>query len=194
MSGYKVYESLDKGADEAKQKCFIKESTSMQSEGNEPVDFVGLAAEIVAAYVSHNRVSRAELPDLIGAVHKSLYGLDTPPEPEPVKLEPRIPIRKTITPDFLISLEDGKQYRSLKRHLTTMGLTPELYRAKWGLPHDYPMVAPNYSKQRSELAKSLGLGQMRRKPPTEVREAVKASDTPAPKARRGRPKKADAGS
>lgn len=187
MSGYKVYESLDKGADEAKQKCFIKESTSMQSEGNEPVDFVGLAAEIVAAYVSHNRVSRAELPDLIGAVHKSLYGLDTPPEPEPVKLEPRIPIRKTITPDFLISLEDGKQYRSLKRHLTTMGLTPELYRAKWGLPHDYPMVAPNYSKQRSELAKSLGLGQMRTKRPADEPPAPEA--TAKPPARRGRPRK-----
>ncbi len=189
MTGYKAYESLDKGADEAKQKCFIKESTSMQSEGNEPIDFVGLAAEIVAAYVSHNRVSRAELPVLIGAVHKSLHGLDTPAEPEPVKLEPRMPIKKTITPDFLISLEDGKQYRSLKRHLTTMGLTPELYRAKWGLPHDYPMVAPNYSKQRSELAKSLGLGQMRTKRAADEPAAPEPGAAPKAPAKRGRPRK-----
>ncbi|KAA2234808.1 MucR family transcriptional regulator [Salinarimonas soli] len=137
----------------------------MQDDGSHNPDYISLAAEIVASYVSHNSIPPAELPALIGTVHQALQGLSTPAQPEPVKLEPRIPIKKTLTPDFLISLEDGKQYRSLKRHLTTVGLTPEMYRAKWGLPHDYPMVAPNYSKQRSELAKSLGLGQMRTRDP-----------------------------
>jgi len=86
---------------------------------------------------------------------------------------PAVPVKKSITPDHLISLEDGKRYKSLRRHLSTRGLTPEQYREKWGLPRDYPMVAPNYSKQRSELAKSAGLGQMRRK-------AAEAPAQPAP--------------
>ena len=166
----------------------------MELQSADGTDYVSLAADIVSAYVAHNRLVPAELPGIIAAVHSALQGLNTPVALPPEKLEPRIPIRKSITPDFLISLEDGKQYRSLKRHLTTMGLTPELYRAKWGLPHDYPMVAPNYSKQRSELAKSLGLGQMRRKPAPTVREAVETPDASAPKARRGRPRKADAAS
>ena len=166
----------------------------MELQSADGTDYVSLAADIVSAYVAHNRLAPAELSGLIAAVHSALQGLNTPVAAPAEKLEPRVPIRKSITPDFLISLEDGKQYRSLKRHLTTVGLTPDAYRTKWGLPHDYPMVAPSYSKQRSELAKSLGLGQMRRKPAAEVREAVKASDAPAPKARRGRPKKAEAAS
>ncbi len=166
----------------------------MQSQSTDQTDYVGLAADIVSAYVTHNRLAPTELTGLIAAVHGALQGLNTPVAPQPEKLEPRMPIKKTITPDFLISLEDGKQYRSLKRHLTTMGLTPDGYRAKWSLPHDYPMVAPSYSKQRSELAKSLGLGQMRRKASPEMREAARAPDASAPKAKRGRPKKAAAAS
>jgi predicted transcriptional regulator len=164
----------------------------MQSQDNDETDYVGLAADIVSAYVGHNRLAPNELPGIILAVHSALQGLNTPALPAPEKLEPRVSIRKSITPDFLISLEDGKQYRSLKRHLATVGLTPDQYRSKWGLPRDYPMVAPSYSKQRSELAKSLGLGQLRRKAPKETRDAVSSSEAPTPKARRGRPKKAEA--
>ncbi len=135
----------------------------MSPESSNPVDFVGLAAGIIAAYVSHNRIARSDLPSLIESVHGSLRLLDKPEAPEAPALEPPVPIRKTITPDYLISLEDGKPYRSLKRHLTAQGLTPDAYRAKWGLPSDYPMVAPNYAAARSELAKTMGLGQQRKK-------------------------------
>ncbi|KAA2234172.1 MucR family transcriptional regulator [Salinarimonas soli] len=161
----------------------------MQAQDNDQIDYVALTADVVAAYVTHNRVSSSEIPDLIAAVHRSLNSPNTPAEPEPAKLEPRMPIKKTITADFLISLEDGKQYRSLKRHLTTMGLTPEAYRTKWGLPHDYRMVAPNYSKQRFELAKSLGLGQMRRR--EAAAGATNETTAAEPKAKRGRPKKTE---
>ncbi|TNC05115.1 MucR family transcriptional regulator [Methylobacterium terricola] len=125
-------------------------------------DFIGLAADIVGAYVSKNSVPASELPGLIAATHAALMKLTAPPAPEPVKPEPIIPIRKTVTPDHIISLEDGKPYRTLKRHLAGRGLTPEAYREKWGLPHDYPMVAATYAAHRSELAKSTGLGQIRR--------------------------------
>lgn len=96
-------------------------------------------------------------------MHAALQGLAAPKQAEPEKPEPRISIKKSITSDFLISLEDGKQYKTLKRHLGELGLTAEEYRAKWGLPADYPMVAPSYAAKRSELARSSGLGQMRRK-------------------------------
>ncbi len=122
-----------------------------------------LTAEIVSAYVSHNAIMAHDLPGFIGAVHAALQGLSAPTAPEPIKLEPPVPIWKSVTPDFLISLEDGKRYKSLKRHLSTRGLTPEAYRAKWGLPADYPMVAASYAAKRSALARSLGLGQLRRK-------------------------------
>jgi predicted transcriptional regulator len=122
-----------------------------------------LAADIVSAYVSKNSVRPADLADLIGVVHTALRGLGDVPQPEPQKLEPPVSIKKSITPDYLISLEDGRGYKSLKRHLTGRGLTPDQYRQKWGLPSDYPMVAQNYAQRRSELAKSLGLGQFRRK-------------------------------
>ncbi len=122
-------------------------------------NYVALAADIVSAYVSNNSVTVADLPPLIGSVHAALQSVGNPARPQDAaKPIPAVPVRKSITPDFLISLEDGKQYKSLKRHLATRGLTPEQYRAKWGLPADYPMVAPNYSAQRSELARSLGLG------------------------------------
>ena len=126
------------------------------------VDFVALAADVVSAYVANNSVPAADLAGLIGTVHTAFLSLGQPVAKEPEKPTPLMPIKKTVTPDYLISLEDGKQYKSLKRHLSTRGLSPEDYRRKWGLPHDYPMVAANYAAQRSELAKSSGLGQIRR--------------------------------
>jgi predicted transcriptional regulator len=131
-------------------------------------DLVELTSEIVSAYVTHNKVSSEDLPGVITSVHGALQGLDKAKQREPEKPTPMVPIKKSITADYLISLEDGKRYKSLKRHLAGRGLTPAEYRTKWGLPKDYPMVAPNYSAQRSELAKSLGLG---RKPAEPVVEA-----------------------
>src|ERR671910_1940325 len=125
-------------------------------------DFNALTAEVVSAYVANNSLRPADIPDLIASVHQALQGLSAPPQAEPEKREPPVSIRKSVTPDFLISMEDGRRYKSLKRHLTGRGLTPEQYREKWGLPSNYPMVAPNYAKQRSELAKTIGLGQIRR--------------------------------
>jgi predicted transcriptional regulator len=126
-------------------------------------NYIELAAEIVSAFVSNNSVPVAELPALIGNVHAALRNVGNPaPTREEAKPMPPVPIRRSVTPDYLISLEDGKQYQSLKRHLTRLGLTPEQYREKWGLPRDYPMVAPNYSARRSELARSFGLGQQRK--------------------------------
>src|SRR5215211_6086197 len=125
--------------------------------------FVGLSADVVAAYVSNNSVPQTDLPSLIATVHAALRDAAIgKQEPEKVVLEPPVSVKKSITPDFLISMEDGKRYKSLKRHLTGRGLTPAQYREKWSLPVDYPMVAPNYSKARSELAKALGLGQTRK--------------------------------
>jgi predicted transcriptional regulator len=121
---------------------------------------IELTADIVAAYVSNNPVPVSALPELIASVAASLNGLvngAAPAEPEPQK--PAVPIKKSMTPDYLISLEDGKRFKSLKRHLmTSYGMTPDEYRAKWNLPSDYPMVAPSYSATRSELAKTIGLG------------------------------------
>ncbi|GAC1590929.1 MAG: MucR family transcriptional regulator [Sphingomicrobium sp.] len=131
---------------------------------DQTIDFTSLTADLVSAYVSNNAVSRNDLPGLIASLHSTLRDLHAPQRSVEQALKPPVSIRKSLTPDYLISLEDGRQYRSLKRHLRGYGLTPEQYRAKWGLPGDYPMVAPNYAKQRSELAKSLGLGQMRRRP------------------------------
>lgn len=122
-------------------------------------DLVEHSAKIVAAYVSHNPVTPDGVPALVTSVYKALLllgGPAPPPQREPPK--PPVPIRKTITPDHLISLEDGRPYKSMKRHLAVRGLTPEGYRTKWGLPSDYPMVAPNYAEARSRLAKQIGLG------------------------------------
>jgi predicted transcriptional regulator len=127
---------------------------------------VELAAGIVAAFVSHNSLPVAELPALIASVDAALRRLATgaaAPAPEE-KPEPAVSIRKSITPDYLICLDDGKKFKSLRRHLATLGMTPDEYRAKWGLAPDYPMVAPNYAEQRSNLAKQMGLGQTRKKP------------------------------
>ncbi len=124
-----------------------------------------LAADIVSAYVTKNSVPVGELPALIGNVHLALTKLGSAPEQVQAEtLTPVTSIKKSITPDFIICLEDGKKFKSLKRHLrTSYNLTPDQYRARWSLPHDYPMVAPNYAAARSELAKSMGLGQQRRK-------------------------------
>jgi len=119
-----------------------------------------LTAEILASYVTRNQVRTADLPDLIRGVHGALAGVDGVADPEPASIAKPTPsqIRKSITPDHLISFEDGQGYMVLRRHLTTRGLTPEGYREKWGLPVDYPMTAANYSQARSELAKNRGLG------------------------------------
>ncbi|MEZ5996008.1 MAG: MucR family transcriptional regulator [Hyphomonadaceae bacterium] len=127
-------------------------------------DLVRLAAEITAAYVSANTVPPQDIPGLIRTVHKALLDAADAPShvPEPTQ-EPAIAIKKSITADHIICLEDGKKFKSLKRHLRTRyGMTPDEYRQKWGLPHDYPMVAPNYAKERSSLAKRMGLGQARK--------------------------------
>lgn len=151
---------------------------------------VELAAEIVSAYVSNNPVRQADLPDLIRSVFSALGGLAGDQKPqEAASPTPPVSIRKSVTPDYIISLEDGKQYRSLKRHLTSRGLTPDEYRAKWGLPASYPMVAPSYAQMRSDLAKSVGLGQARWKASEPVESgAVIEEPAPvaAPKARRAR--------
>ena len=119
---------------------------------------------VVAAYVSNNSVPTADLSALINSVHSALTQVATGRAEEPkVKLTPAVSIKKSVTPDFIICLEDGKKFKSLKRHLrTTFDLTPEQYRAKWSLPSGYPMVAPNYAKARSELAKTMGLGRQRK--------------------------------
>ena len=129
-------------------------------------ELLEMTADIVSAYVGNNSVSADALPALISNIHAALSGVSNGPvEVEPEPKEPAVPIRKSIAPDFLICLEDGRKFKSLKRHLRTKyDMSPEEYRAKWGLPKDYPMVAPNYAKARSELAKSMGLGQGGRKP------------------------------
>ena len=123
-------------------------------------DLIDLSADIVSAYVSHNALSVSDLPKLIADVHSALRNLQSPTAAEPVEeLKPAVPIKKSVAPDFIICLEDGKKFKSLKRHLRThYNLSPEEYREKWGLPADYPMVAPNYSATRSRLAKDNGLG------------------------------------
>jgi predicted transcriptional regulator len=118
-----------------------------------------LTADIVSAFVSNNSVPVAGLAGLIASVHQSLSGLGRPAEPAVEAKAPAVNPKKSVFPDYIICLEDGKKYKSLKRHVrTAFGLTPDEYRAKWGLPGDYPMVAPNYSATRSELARSTGLG------------------------------------
>ena len=129
-------------------------------------DSIELAAELVAAYVSNNSVPRSDLPDLILAVHSSLARLGSDPKhalPQAEAKAPAVPISGSVTPDYLICLDDGKKFKSLRRHLGGLGLTPEQYREKWKLPSGYPMVAPSYAAQRSALAKKIGLGQKRRK-------------------------------
>ncbi|WP_407522114.1 MucR family transcriptional regulator [Methylobacterium oryzisoli] len=124
---------------------------------------VEMAADLVSAYVSHNPLPISELPGLIENIHGALVQLAQPAAVPSEPLVPPVPIRKSVTPDHIISLEDGKPYKTLKRHLARLGLTPDQYRQKWGLPSTYPMTAATYAAQRSELAKSIGLGQQRSK-------------------------------
>ncbi|MCJ2104707.1 MucR family transcriptional regulator [Methylobacterium sp. E-041] len=123
-----------------------------------------MTADLVAAYVSNNRVSLSELPGVIASVHAALSSLGQEETAEPAVEKPTLAqIRKSITPDGMVSFEDGKTYKTMKRHLTLRGLTPESYRAKYSLPSDHPIVSAAYSVKRSDLARALGLGQQRRK-------------------------------
>jgi predicted transcriptional regulator len=141
-------------------------------------DLVQLTADIVSAYVTNNQVEAGQLSKLIEEVHVALVRAPAAAaEPEQKELVPAVAIRKSVTPDYIVSLEDGRKFKSLKRHLAgTYGMTPDEYRAKWSLPRDYPMVAPNYAKARSDLAKRMGLGR-------------KAGEAPAKKGARGRKRK-----
>lgn len=119
-----------------------------------------LTADIVSAYLSKNVVAAAQIPEIITVVHSSLTGAGTQQqETQPEALKPAVPIRKSVTPEYIVCLEDGKKLKMLKRHLrSTYGLSPDEYRVRWGLPQDYPMVAPSYAAQRSDFAKKIGLG------------------------------------
>ena len=136
-------------------------------------ELVELSSEIVAAYVGHNALSTSDLPKLIADVYTALKSLGTSqPAAAAEQQKPAVPVRRSITPDYLICLDDGKKFKSLKRHLMTHhNLTPQQYREKWGLPPDYPMVAPNYSATRSSLAKNSGLGRK----PVPARKGRKAT-------------------
>jgi predicted transcriptional regulator len=135
------------------------------SDGDGTPDFIGLTAGIVSAYVSNNTVASGDIPALINQVHSALLRVsggqaEAPSEP----LKPAVPVKRSIHADYIVCLDDGKKFKSLKRHLRTQyNMTPEQYREKWGLPADYPMVAPNYAAARSQLAKQMGLGQQRRR-------------------------------
>jgi predicted transcriptional regulator len=146
-------------------------------------DLTELTADIVSAYVANNSVARGDLAEVIVSVYGALHNLTAPAQPAPPKQEPAVAVRRSVTPDFIYSLEDGKPYKTLKRHLGILGMTPVQYREKWGLHSDYPMVAANYAKRRSDLAKSLGLGQIRKKAATPKISASDGASVAAPKAR-----------
>ena len=128
-------------------------------------NFIDLTAEIVSAYLSHNATPASDIPALISQVHAALQRISTGRSEAPLEpAKPAVSVKKSMTPDYLVCLEDGKRFKSLKRHLRTQyGMTPEQYRDKWSLPADYPMVAPNYAVARSALAKKMGLGQQRQR-------------------------------
>lgn len=138
---------------------------------DEKSEVIEMTADIVSAYVGNNSVSAADLPALIQSVHRALSGISGGAEPvEVAPKEPAVPIRRSVTPDYLVCLEDGRKFKSLKRHLRTKyNMSPEEYRTKWGLEKNYPMVAPNYAKARSDLAKQMGLGQGGRQAPRKKR-------------------------
>ena len=128
-------------------------------------DTLPMTVDIVASYLAKNQIPASEIPNLISTVYGSLISLgdSDSPTPKAANQKPAVPIKKSITPDYIICLEDGRKLKMLKRHLrTAFGLTPEEYRAKWRLPSDYPMVAPNYAKKRSAFAKEIGLGRLRK--------------------------------
>jgi predicted transcriptional regulator len=141
----------------------------------EQPDLAALTADIVSSFVSGNHVAASELPGLIASVHGALSGVGTS-APVSVSLVPAVSIKKSVTPDYIISLENGRKFKSLKRYLrTSHNLSPDEYRKKWGLPADYPMVAPNYAAARSQLAKKLGLGRKPAPAPSKGRTPAKAS-------------------
>ena len=145
-------------------------------------ELLTLTAEIVSSHVSNNSTGRESVPELIQSVFDKLAALASD-EPEPIELTPAVPIKKSVTNDYIVCLEDGKKLKMLKRHLmTAYGMTPQEYRTRWGLKADYPMVAPNYARKRQELAKKIGLG---RKP-----RVVEPEPAPKPKAKRSRAKAA----
>ncbi|MBX3504268.1 MAG: MucR family transcriptional regulator [Parvibaculum sp.] len=136
-------------------------SDTKSSDSIDSTEILRLATEIVAAYVSNNAMSANDLPGMIRTVHSTLAGLDQSAAPRENDLTPAVPVKKSVTADYIVCLEDGKKLKMLKRYLRSQyGLTPEEYRARWNLPHDYPMVAPNYAAQRSKLAKQIGLGRV----------------------------------
>ena len=125
----------------------------------QPHDLLTLTTEIVAAHVSNNNVAVSDLPTLINQIYNSLANIDTAPAAPAARPQPAISVKKSVQPDYIVCLEDGKKLKMLKRHLkTAYNLTPDAYRERWGLAPDYPMVAPNYARQRSRLAKEIGLG------------------------------------
>ncbi|MGI3902068.1 MAG: MucR family transcriptional regulator [Janthinobacterium lividum] len=167
------------------------------------LNVVEMAAEIVSAYVRNNSVPVSELPALLQSVHESLGSILNGSKPEAVKEppQPKVPVKKSVTNDYIVCLEDGKRFKSLKRHLhSEHGLSPQEYREKWGLGKDYPMVAPAYADARSNLAKTMGLGRKVGTPTMEMpepeaeepapEEAVEAAPETAKKPRRGRAKAA----
>ena len=143
------------------------------SENNDSNELLGLTEKIVSSHVANNAVSNADLPDLIKAVHTALTNITTAGEAAPTP-KPVVPIKRSVTPNYIVCLEDGKKFKMLKRHLKTdHNMTPKEYRERWGLPSDYPMVAPNYAKQRSELAKKIGLGRKPKNVKTKGKGAAK---------------------
>lgn len=168
----------------------------MPSSLSDPADPVVLAGDIVAAFVAHNSLPVAELPALIQSVHAAVVkiasGIVAPSAAELAAPTPVVSIRKSITPDYLICLDDGRKFKSLRRHLTMLGMTPDQYRAKWKLPADYPMVAANYAAERSKLAKQFGLGQLRKSVAVAKSGVAKGESAGKGKPGRGRPRKATA--
>ncbi|HUO02943.1 MAG TPA: MucR family transcriptional regulator [Rhizomicrobium sp.] len=135
----------------------------MRDDNRSEEDILKLVTEIVTAYVSRNTVAAEDLPNVIKSVHATLGGIQGA-EPGTAARAPAVPVKKSVTPDYIVCLEDGKKLKMLKRYLRAQyGLTPEAYRAKWNLPADYPMTAPNYAARRSEFAKQIGLGRPRKK-------------------------------
>jgi predicted transcriptional regulator len=135
----------------------------MRDDNRSDEDILKLVTEIVTAYVSRNNVAAEDLPNVIKSVHATLGGIQGS-DATTLSRAPAVPVKKSVTPDYIVCLEDGKKLKMLKRYLRAQyGLTPEAYRAKWNLPADYPMTAPNYAARRSEFAKQIGLGKPRKK-------------------------------
>lgn len=157
----------------------------MTTDNGVGLDYIALAVEIVSAFVSNNSIPVPELPALIASVHSTLNHLSGAGTEAKVEAPtPAISVKRSVTPDFIVCLEDGKKFKSLKRHLRTRyDMTPDQYRAKWNLAADYPMVAPNYAAARSELAKTMGLGQQRRKSRTSAAEPVPSPSATTRRAR-----------